>query len=442
MLSRRLFSSSARAQAKASVTKLPNGVTVISKPSAAGKSSVGLYLNSGSRAENAYNSGVSTLLGSLATSSNAAKASGVNLYASNAKEVTGLASATYEKGNSAAAFAAVKNVLSGLSATLADEVVVAAHKEKAVAVAEAFENSPKDMVVEHMIATAFQGTSLALPKYGKAETLEILQCEDLAAFAKKNFVSTNVAVVNVGNDVSHEAAVKFASELAIPTGAKAAFEPALFLGSDVRLRDDTLPQAHVAISAKTPGAHDADSLYAGLVAAQINGTYLGKASPFSHYQGSTLAQFLEENHLIDSFSHFQLAFSDVGLWGAYLATSNLGSVDETVHFTLKNWNRFSTGTVKQVELEAAKAQLKLALLKPIACPVEESAKLATEFFGQGHVASEAEVAQNVDAVTDSKIIAWAQKNLWDQDIAMAGNGQIEGLFDYYRVRNDMSANRW
>lgn len=442
MLSRRLFSSSARSLAKTTISKLANGVTVISKPSAAGKSSVGVYLNSGSRSENAYNSGVSTLLGNLATAHNGAKSQGVNLYSSNAKEVSGLASATYEAGNSAAAFQSIKSILSNLNSVVSDNVLVAAQKEKAIAVAEAFENSPKDMVIEHMIGTAFQGTSLALPKYGKAETLEVLESDDLKTFIKNNLVSTNVAIVNVGNDVNHESLVKFASELSIPTGTKTPFESALFLGSDVRLRDDTLPQAHVAISVNTPGAKDVDSYYTGLVAAQINGSYSGVASPFSPFVGSTLAQFLEENHLVDSFQHFQLAFSDVGLWGAYLSSSNIGNFDETVHFTLKNWNRFSTDTVKQIELEKAKAELKLALLRPVSCPVQESATVATEYFTQGHVASEAEVAQNVDAVTDAAIVNWAQKNLWDQDVAFAGNGQIEALFDYNRVRNDMSSNRW
>lgn len=442
MLSRRLFSSSARSQAKATVSKLANGVTVISKPSAAGKSSVGVYLNSGSRSENAYNSGVSTLIGNLATAHNAAKGQGVNLFSSNAKEVSGLASATYELGNSSAAFQSIKSIVSNLNSIISDDVSINAQKEKAIAVAEAFENSPKDMVIEHMIGTAFQGTSLALPKYGKAETLEILQSEDLKTFVKKNLVSTNVAIVNVGDDVNHEALVKFASELQIPTGTKTPFESALFLGSDIRLRDDTMPQAHAAISVKTPGANDVDSYYTGLVAAQINGTYEGVASPFSPFVGSTLAQFLEENHLVDSFQHFQLAFSDVGLWGGYFASHNIENFDETIHFSLRNWNRFSTGTVKQVELEKAKAELKLALLKPVSCPVQESAAVATEYFAQGHIASEAEIAQNVDHVTDSAIVSWAQKNLWDQDIAMAGNGQIEALFDYNRVRTDMAANRW
>ncbi|GMM27846.1 ubiquinol--cytochrome-c reductase subunit [Martiniozyma asiatica (nom. inval.)] len=444
MLSRRLFSTSSTRFAKTSVSKLSNGITVVTKPST-GKSAIGVYLNSGSRAENPYNSGISTLTGNLVTSSGISRdalSSGVKLYSSNAKEVTGLATATYEQGNSSAALNAIKNVIGSLDSIVSDSVHLSAQKEKAIAVADAFENSPKDMVIEHMIATAFQGTSLALPKYGKTDSLEILESEDIKTYLSKNLVASNLAVVGVGSELDHEALVKFASELNVASGVRAAYEPALFLGSDVRLRDDTLPQAHVAISVKTPGAQDQASFYNGLVAAQINGTYLGQGSPFSSFVGSQLAQFLEENHLIDSFEHFQLAFSDVGLWGAYLASSNIGCVDETVHFALKNWNKLSTGTVKQIELEKAKAELKLNLLKAKASPVQAAEAAASEIFAKGYAASEDEIIQSIDAVTDSSIQTWAQKNLWDQDIAMAGNGQIEALFDYGRVRNDMAALRW
>lgn len=446
MLSKRLFSTSSRQLTKAAVSKLANGITVITKPSTGAKASVGLYLNSGSRSENPYNSGISALLGNVVTSSHSAldalKTEGVKYYSSNQKEVTGLLSASYPKGNSAGALSSIKNTISQLDSIINESVKLAEQKEKSIAVTEAFENSPKDMVIEHMIGTAFQGTSLALPKYGKAESLEILESADLKNYLGTNFVSSNLAVVAVGSEIDHDTLIKFASELPVPTGAKPAFSPASFLGSDVRLRDDLLPQAHAAISVLTPGSQDSAAYYTGLVAAQINGSYAGPDSPFSSFVGSTLAQFLEENHLIDSFDHFQLAYSDVGLWGGYFASHNIGNYDETIHFALKNWNRFSTGTVNEIEIAKAKSELKLKLLTPPSCPIQFAEKLATQAFLLGYVPSEQEVAANIEEVTNSSITGWAQKYLFDQDIAIAGNGQIEALFDYNRIRNDMSLLRW
>ncbi|GMM46044.1 ubiquinol--cytochrome-c reductase subunit [Pichia kluyveri] len=446
MLSKRLFSTSSKQLSKANVSKLGNGITIINKPSTTSKSSIGFYLNSGSRSENPYNSGISSLLGNLITSSKSSKDAltneGVKYYSSNQKEVTGLLSAVYPSGNASGAINSVKNTFSQLESIINDSTNLSIQKEKSIAVTEAFENSPKDMVIEHMIGTAFQGTSLALPKYGKSESLEILLSEDLKSYLQKNLVSSNLSIVAVGDEISHDDLVKLASELPIPTGAKTPFEPTSFLGSDIRLRDDNLPQAHAAISVLTPGLTDSASFYTGLVAAQINGSYAGINSPFSPFVGSTLAQFLEEYHLIDSFDHFQLAYSDVGLWGGYFASHNVGNYDETIHFALKNWNRFSTGTVNEIEFSKAKAELKLNLLKPAECPVALSEKLATQAFALGYVPSEAEISAEIDAVTPAAVKAWAQKYLYDQDIAVAGNGQIEALFDYNRIRNDMSMLRW
>lgn len=444
MLSKRLFSTSSKQLSKAAVSKLGNGITVITKPSAT-KQAVGLYLNSGSRSEHAYTSGISSLLGNLVTASSvskdALKNEGVKFYSSNQKEVTGLVTAAFPSGNAQGALSALKNAIANLDAIVSDNVSVQAQKEKAIAVTEAFENSPKDMVMEHMIGTAFQGTSLALPKYGKSDSLEILQAEDLKKYLAQNLVSSNLAIVSVGNEIQHEELANFASQLNINTGAKTPFPETSFLGSDIRLRDDTLPQAHAAISVATPGM-SSPAYYTGLVAAQINGTYEGADSAFSPFVGSTLAQFLEENHLIDNFNHFQLAFSDVGLWGGYFASHNVGNYDETIHFALKNWNRFSSGTVNEVEFAKAKAELKLRLLTAPACPVAHAEKLATEAFALGHVQSDAEILANIDAVSSKELSKWAQKYLYDQDIAIAANGQIEALFDYNRVRNDMSMLRW
>lgn len=35
---------------------------------------------------------------------------------------------------------------------------------------------------------------------------------------------------------------------------------------------------------------------------------------------------------------------------------------------------------------------------------------------------------------------FAQRKLWDRDVAISAVGQIEGLLDYARIRGDMSRN--
>ncbi|GMG21510.1 unnamed protein product [Ambrosiozyma monospora] len=441
MLSRRLFSTSAR-QLKTQATKLANGVFVATKANNSGASTIGVYLGSGSRSENPYNSGVSTLVGSVLAGSSAAKqslTSGVEFSSSNAKETTGLIKANFANGNTKAGLQSVKSLIGSIDSIISDNSYVKEKAAEAAYFAEVFEATPSKMVVEHTISTAFQGTSLALPTYGKPDTVGTLETGDLTAFLKKQFVASNIAIVGSG-DVSHDELVKFASELTLTNGVKPAVEPAHFLGSEARHRDDTLPQAHVAIAVKAPSVRSPDYI-TGLVAAAINGHTASHKSPFTQYEGSQLSQTLHENHLLDSFNHFNLGYTDAGLWGAYLETSNIACLDETVHFTLKDWNRYSTGTVSETELVRAKQQLKLALFSSKTSS-EAADAVAFDALVKGYSQSSDELAQAIDAVTLSSLKTWAQTYLYDQDIAMSGTGQIEALFDYNRIRNDMSLIRW
>ena len=56
----------------------------------------------------------------------------------------------------------------------------------------------------------------------------------------------------------------------------------------------------------------------------------------------------------------------------------------------------------------------------------------------GRRASPEEVERVIGSITNKDVMSFAQRKLWDKDIAISAVGQIEGLFDYNRIRNDMS----
>lgn len=51
-----------------------------------------------------------------------------------------------------------------------------------------------------------------------------------------------------------------------------------------------------------------------------------------------------------------------------------------------------------------------------------------------------EVERVVGRISEKDVMKFAQRKLWDQDIAVSAVGSIEGLLDYNRIRNDMSRN--
>lgn len=439
MLSRRFLSTSARRNAQ--FTTLKNGLVVVSESNPIAKSSsVGVYVQAGSRAENPYNSGVSSLTANVLINNlkTSAFESGVKLSASNAREITGL-NAEFASGNLSKAFDSLTSALKNSESALNDAALVSSQAKLAGEYAELIEEIPSQTVIEHLHSTAFQGTSLALPIYGKADTVSTLEPMDLTSFYEKTFVASNAAIVGTG-DVKHEELVELASKLQVlPASVKPEVAPSSFLGSDVRFRDDTLPKAYVAIAVQ--GEALSSPLYwTAKVASEVNGEYY-RNSLFSKFQGSKLSGIVDQYHLATSYQHFSNSYSDNGLWGFYTESDNILDFDDMVHFTLKEWNRLSI-SVTETEVERAKAALKLKVLSTLESSVSQANALSTDALILGYKASTAEILAKINKITVSDVKSWASSSLWDKDIAISATGQIEALFDYNRVRNDMSMMRW
>lgn len=127
------------------------------------------------------------------------------------------------------------------------------------------------------------------------------------------------------------------------------------------------------------------------------------------------------------------------LWGIYLVTDKLTSIDDLVHFTLREWSRLSS-SVTEAEVERAKAQLKASILLSLDGTTAVAEDIGRQIVTTGRRMEPAEIERIIDRVTEKDVMAFAQRKLWDQDIAISAVGSIEGLFDYARIRNDMSRN--
>lgn len=127
------------------------------------------------------------------------------------------------------------------------------------------------------------------------------------------------------------------------------------------------------------------------------------------------------------------------LWGIYLVTDNLTRIDDLVHFTLREWSRLSYN-VTEAEVERAKAQLKASILLSLDGTTAAAEDIGRQLVTTGRRAGPAEIERIISAITAKDVMGFAQRKLWDQDVAISAVGSIEGLFDYQRIRNDMSRN--
>jgi processing peptidase subunit beta len=94
--------------------------------------------------------------------------------------------------------------------------------------------------------------------------------------------------------------------------------------------------------------------------------------------------------------------------------------------------------VSPAEVERAKAQLKASILLALDGTTAVAEDIGRQIITTGRRLAPEEVERVVGAITDKDVMNFAKKRLWDRDVAVSAVGQIEGLFDYNRIRNDMS----
>jgi processing peptidase subunit beta len=93
--------------------------------------------------------------------------------------------------------------------------------------------------------------------------------------------------------------------------------------------------------------------------------------------------------------------------------------------------------VSASETERAKAQLKASILLSLDGTTAVAEDIGRQLVTTGRRMAPNEIERKIDAITEKDIMDFANRKLWDRDIAVSAVGSIEGLFDYQRLRNTM-----
>lgn len=178
----------------------------------------------------------------------------------------------------------------------------------------------EEVVFDHLHATAYQGQPLGRTILGPRENIESINRDDLESYIKTNYTADRMVLVGAGG-VPHEQLVELAEKYfaklpsAPPTSHLAAVAEAQkakadFVGSEVRIRDDTLPTANIAIAVEGVSWRDPD-YFTALVTQAIVGNW-DRTMGNSPYLGSKLSTFVYQNQLANSFMSFSTSYSDTG----------------------------------------------------------------------------------------------------------------------------------
>ncbi|KAL2158014.1 hypothetical protein VTH06DRAFT_4824 [Thermothelomyces fergusii] len=436
---------------KTETTTLKNGLTVATQYSPyAQTSTVGMWIDAGSRAETDETNGTAHFLEHLAFKGTAKRTQqqleleienmGAHLNAYTSRENT----VYFAKALNEDVPRCVDILQDILQNSKLEEAAIERERDVILREAEEVEKQLEEVVFDHLHATAFQHQPLGRTILGPRENIRDITRTELVNYIKNNYTADRMVLVGAGG-IPHQQLVEMADKYFSKLPPKAPETSAYilskkkpdFIGSDVRIRDDTIPTANIAIAVEGVSWNDPD-YFTALVAQAIVGNY-DKALGNAPHQGSKLSGIVHKNDLANSFMSFSTSYSDTGLWGIYLVTDKLSTVDDLVHFALREWSRLSTN-VSEAEVERAKAQLKASILLSLDGTTAVAEDIGRQIVNTGRRMSPAEIERIIDGITEKDVMDFANRKLWDQDIAISAVGSIEGLFDYARIRADMSRN--
>ncbi|CAJ0757077.1 6615_t:CDS:2 [Entrophospora sp. SA101] len=404
-------------------TVLPSGLTIATESIPYTQTAtVGVWIDAGSRAESSKNNGAAHFLEHMAFK-------GTNLRSQNQLELS------------------IENIGAHLNAYTS--------REQTVYYAKTFQKDAH--VAVEILSDILQNSTLDEGAIERERDVILREQEevdkqfdevkdDLANYIKNNYTTDRMVLVGTGG-IDHDELVKLAekhfsslpsSPSPLPLGSGHGEKPS-FVGSEVRIRNDELSQAHIALAVESVGWNSPD-YYTMLVTQAIIGTWDRSFGSAAH-TSSRLSHIIHKHQLANSFQSFNTSYSDTGLFGIYLISENVKQLDDLIHFTCKEFWRLYT-SITEVEVERAKQQLKSSLLLNLDGTTAVAEDIGRQMVTTGKRLTPKELETIISKITVDDIRRVAGEYLWDKDVAVVGLGPVECLPDYNRVRSAMSTERY
>lgn len=243
---------------------------VASEDSGAATATVGLWIDAGSRYESDKNNGVAHFLEHMAFKGTAKRSQtdlelevenlGAHLNAYTSREQT----VFYAKCLSKDVSKAVEILGDIIQNSKLGEAEIERERGVILREMQEVESNLQEVVFDHLHATAYQGTPLGNTILGPTKNIKSISRQDLKDYIDTHYSSPRIVLAGAGG-VNHNELVKLAEkELGklknTFDGKSSELSACRFTGSEVRVRDDSLPLAHIAIAVEGCGWTDADNV--------------------------------------------------------------------------------------------------------------------------------------------------------------------------------------
>jgi predicted Zn-dependent peptidase len=419
------------------VTKLPSGLTVITDAMPhLETAALGVWAGVGGRDEKDDEHGISHLLEHMAFKGTrrrnareiveAIEAVGGDLNAATSTEST----AYYARVLKADVPLALDVLSDILSEPVFDEAELV--REKGVIVQEigAAQDTPEDLVFEHLSELAYPDQPIGRSLLGTPQTLARFNNRMLHGYLATHYRGPDMVVAAAGH-VDHARLVEDAAQRFAGFEAAAApvAPPARFGDGGAKVVARDLEQAHLALALE--GVPQSDP---SLFSLQALSNLLGGGMSSRLFQ-----EVREKRGLCYSVYTFHVPYSDTGFFGLYTGTDPTDA-PEMMEVIVDVINE-SIDTLTEVEVERAKAQMKAGLLMALESCGARTEQLARHILAHGRPLPTDELLARIDAVDVASTRAAARDLLARRRPAVVALGSGRGLDSAIGFAEKLSATR-
>lgn len=425
------------------VTTLRNGLRVATEDYGLPTATVGIWIDAGSRFETEKTNGTAHFLEHMAFKGTKRRTQtdlelevenmGAHLNAYTSREQTVYYAKCFTKDLPKAV-----DILSDIlqNSTLGEAEI---ERERGVILREMqeVETNLQEVVFDHLHSTAYQGTPLGRTILGPTENIKSITSKDLRDYINTHYKAPRMVLAAAGG-VNHDELVKLAEQhfgsLKADTNAAAQqLKPCRFTGSEIRVRDDDIRLAHVAMAVEGTSWSDADTIPL-MVASTLLGSW-DRSMASAGNVGSRLAQKAAQHNLCHSFQAFNTCYADTGLWGVYFVTDRM-KIDDFMIVLQEEWMRLCT-SVTESEVTRAKNLLRTNMLLQLDGSTPICEEIGRQLLVYNRRLPLHELEERIEAVNANVIRNVCMKNVYDKCPAISGVGPVEQLPDYNRTRGRM-----
>ncbi|XP_064400504.1 mitochondrial-processing peptidase subunit beta-like [Halichondria panicea] len=430
------------------VTTLPNGLRVASENSGGSTCTVGLWIDAGSRYEDAETNGTAHFLEHMIFKGTQRRSQtqlelevenmGAHLNAYTSREQTVYFSKCFSKdiGQSVDILAdIIQNPTLGQREMDRERGVILREMEEV-------DQQVEEVIFDHLHTIAYQGTPMSRTILGPTKNIQSISRQNLVDYISTHYTAPRIVVAAAGG-VDHDQLVGLAEKHfnSLPTTTDLPqLTPCRYTGSEMRVRDDDMPFAHITFAVESCGWANPDYLPL-MLASTIVGNYNRTAGTGSHF-ASKLAQnvvdledYKDMSTGCQSFMSFNTCYTDTGLWGIYMVVHKM-FIDDLRINVMNEWMRLCF-SVTDDEVERAKNVFRTSMFMNLDGSTAVCEDIGRQMLTYGRRIPLYELDYRLQQIDSQTVRDVMTRYLYDKCPVIVGIGPIEQLFEYNRIRGGM-----